>query len=320
MRHSGKVVSGDFSLHSQSCSVDALGELAVLFSVPGIVTKVGSYNVPETVQVWENPAMSRVLGINVTTTVYAPCCQWSGYGVQYISGGSAQAVYDTDSYFYQPSVSSNSQCYASSPYTCDLGIWTGMSQNAGGGGFLVQSGTAGTITCTSGGSCGSATYDAWWDWLYSGGSTLGTCSTSSYPVSTGDYMLALEEWGPYWGGSSSQYEAFVNDYTANNGAGWGCASGVLSQSGTAYWSQTIAEIPTLSGGTAALPTFSSVTAIYPAICDSTTSCQFYYTPFHNGNDNTYVMDNCGSPYNLALSTPNSITGDFTWTYQNSCGT
>lgn len=318
-----RTVSADFSLNAATCSVAKIGELSVDFSLPGVTIKNGNYTVPEGVQVWENPTMSQVLGTNVSDTI-AGISTWSGYEVYYPVSGVKQALLDSQVYYYQPSISSNSLC-TYTPYTCSLLIWSGLSNGAGGSGGLLQSGTAANIDCPSG-TCGSATYVAFWEFLLPGPTQpypYYPCSTSSYKVSTGDEITPVEENGLYWsGGTGSQWESYIIDWTANGGSGWSCASGVLTYASTAYYSQTMLEDPTVGSTANTLAVFYNVGAIDSEICISTSSCYFDGTPYGNGDYNPYPMvNNCSNvpTTDITLGTMNSV-GDFTSTYVTNCGT
>ncbi len=312
-------VSADFSLNAATCGVAKIGELSVDFSLPDVHLKDGNLTVPGGVQVWENPTMTQVLGTNLSTTV-AGINYFSGYEVYYPVSGAKQPLYAGQiEDYYQPSVSSNSLC-TYPPYTCSLLIWSGLSNGYGGSGFLLQSGTAANIDC-SGGTCGTPTYSAFWEMVSSYPYT--TCSTSSYPVSTSDEITPLEENGLYWsGGTASQWESYVIDWTANGGSGWSCASGVLSYTSTAYWAQAMLEIPTVNSVVNTLAVFNNVAATGAEICTSTTTCYFYGIPYSNGD---YTLDsminNCNNvpTTNIAVGSINSV-GDFTSTYKTNCGT
>ena len=317
-------LTGDFSLNASTCSVAKLGELSVDFNLLSAAVRDGDSSTSGGLQVWENPSMTEVLGTNVTTTAaitYYP--SWSGYEVTDPSGGVNQALLAGDNDYYQPAVSENSNCYAGQPYECDLLVWSGLSYGSGGSGFLLQSGTAGYVTCTSGGTCASPAYQAWWEMVSSYAYT--TCSTSTYVVSTGDLITPLEENGLWWsGGTSSQWEAYVIDWTANGGSGWSCASSVLSYSSTAYWGEAILETPGINSYTASLPTFGTVTTELADVCTSPTgpTCMDYYTGQSNPSYVEYEMQNTcsGTPtVNIAEST---INGGNTWTsqFQTACGT
>jgi hypothetical protein len=311
-------VSADFSLNAATCSVARIGELSVGFNVTGVSFKYGSYTVPEGVQVWENPSMTQVLGTNVSTTTGGTYLNWSGYEVYYpVSGYNDPLYYAQIEDYYQPSISSNAVCTAAQTQ-CSLLIWNSLSQGQDGSGFLLQTGTAADIYCPNG-TCGTASYSAFWEMVSS--YPYYTCSTSTYKVSVGDEITPEEEYGLDWsGGANNQWETYIIDWTANGGSGWSCASGVLTYDSTAYYSGTILERPEISGALVPLAVFNSVATDGTEICISTTTCYFDGTPYGNGD---YVKDSmvnsCSNTPNITLGNMGS-TGDFTSTYYSNCGT
>lgn len=306
------------SIDSSTCSVVALGQLSVDYTVSGVYITTGNLTVPEGITVFENPASTSVQGVTVDNMPAQGLNYYSGQEAQYKISGYAQPLYETQQYYYQQALGTNAACYTyymyNTNYQCFVSMWSGLSGNYGGGGFLVQSGTDVNYQCNSGGTCpATPVYSSWWEWLP--GYSPYPCGSSSYPVYKNDDIAPMEENMYYSGGSSAQYEANVIDWTQS----WTCTSGTWSQTGTAYWVESEFEIP--SGGSAALPTFNSVTMAGYDLCWGTTSCTSVGstgTSLTADVMNNFCPSSGTSIQNIGLSTPSG--GSYNQLYSSNCGT
>lgn len=306
------------SFDSATCGDVALTKLSVDFTVTGLYLTSEGMTVPQGITVFENPASTAVLDVTMDNSTVQGLSYFSGYESQYVVSGSAKALLDTEQYYYQPSIGHNSYCGYYSQYNtalqCAFSMWSGISANYGGGGFLVQSGTDNFEQCYNikgHVGCNNPVYTTWWEWL-PGHPPI----TYGGTLSTGDQVTPNEENMAFSGGPLNTYQANVIDWTAN----WVGLSGNLNVGQNAYWAQSEFEIPSI--GSAALPTFSPITLDYVDLCWASNACADFggsNTPTTTDSMINYCPSLGTNVQNILLSSFN-IVGDYTQTYNTNCGT
>jgi len=311
--------------NSATCSDVALGELAVSFAVEGVTVSSGRVTVPESITVFENPAITNVTSVTVDRDVhgFTYFSGWESY--DQVSGVTQQEYYSETSFNMPSSVSWNANCYHASPWQCEMSPWDGLSYGAAGSGFLMQSGTDIKIPCTSQTSCNSTpTLSAWWECLSGTSCNLAAqpCG-NSYPVSLSDHINAFEENGGYSGGNGNgnDYEAFVQDTTAS--PHWLCGSGWQDMASSSYpyteWAQSIIEMP--SSGCCPVPTSWGTLTFTALMCpgSSSSSCIFYPSSYDSINQMDNYCTATGVYYfNINVGSYSSSNGQFTEQYNNNC--
>lgn len=315
-------ISLSYSFDSKSCSGFAINAITVDFMLTDIDRPLAVYINPDITQVTGTSLMTvfpGMAGIPSSAGGDSPSPYWSGYRVYYQQNGQNTSEYYSLTNFNQPSVSSNSYCYNGQPYACGLSDWAGLHLDN----FVAQTGTLAEILCDSSGSCNPVTYTGWWELVDGTTIIAGNNCPSTDTVSLGDYLQPIAQNGPIWGGTNTQYRTYLLD----NSAGWVCSSGTQSTSyGPTNVADALLERPAVLGTDgyyylAGLPTFGSILNYKNIECYGTGSgqCPYFYASTSNNWYTLEQMQNCQGSYNIVESGMDT-TGNFTSTYQNSCGT
>lgn len=121
-----------------------------------------------------DPTLSKVTGaISYVGRYYSiniPSPNWSGYEVSANGGNNIQLTYSNVNYslpgISQPPASANSNSCMYPSVGCDLAVWTGLEDAfSAADNNLAQSGSDGTMICTSIGTCTPANYFLWTEFL-----------------------------------------------------------------------------------------------------------------------------------------------------------
>lgn len=327
-------VAPSFYFDSATCSGVSLNAVSVDYIFNDVLVASCGARIPEGFQIFENAGLDRVTGASVTqspvscdpsfgqlgispTSSVITNNHWSGYRVWYVLNGLTTTELYADTNFVQPSVGGNQECYGGGAnQTCALAIWSGLENKTQT--FLAQTGTEGSVYCTSTKSCGSPTYVGWYEFAPS--VPRYTCPSTD-AVSPGSTMEPVVENGLELSGTNTEYQTFLF------GPGWTCSSPLTNfpAAGTTYYADAILERPTISNiGLATLATFSNVVNYGNIECYSTSSssCFYFNTPYSNGwYDKIELYTTCSGSSVLDISISGIITmGNFTSAYKTNCDT
>jgi hypothetical protein len=307
-------IAPNYSFNPKTCSDFKINAVTVGF-------KLGNGS---SLAIYEDGNITKITGVNIMHRIHGSgnSTNYAGYQVYYQanSGTNSSEIYGLTNY-YQPSVSSNSECSNAQPYECVLSVWAGLDNDNN---YLAQTGTDAVIDCQSG-SCQSQTNDAWYE-FYSSGGNYGSYCPSADTVSSSDQMEAVVENGAEFGGSNDQFKTILTD---SAGSGWICSSGTYTWTNAPVPNTALAILETpVDTGTDnnqyfdALPTFTSITNSGNTECYGTGSgqCPNFYSSTSNGWYYEDQMSNCpSSSYDIQVGSMDT-SGDFTSTYDSSCGT
>lgn len=271
----------------------------------------------------EDAGLTRVLNVssqngNPSMTAYNTHL-WAGYEVAG-SSDTTNSVWESLATWNIPA--------ANEPYTdacdnvtksnCDLGVWTGLVNVAGGNGsgryLLAQGGTESWLGCkTSGGVYKCASHYYLWYQFPNKENVSVRCSLNG--IDSGDAISAYVLNQGETGANSSIYNLQVSDTTANKAC---TVSNFGFKMGVPHYAEFELEWPYGFR----LPKFSSFTLTGNLYYSG--SVRGMYTPYTNGWYNVYTMRNClepGSSPCYTDVTPGSVSSSngFTLTWSSSSG-
>lgn len=175
--------------------------------------------------------------------------------------------------------------------SCYVSTWTGLTDAGDGSGNIAQDGT--DASC-SGSGC-TASYDAWYETVGSGGTNgAQTCTTGNggaVTISAGDTIYAYVLNDYYNGGSNSKYDFYIDDMSSSTS----CFVGGFSFTGMTAptWAEWITELPLnpSTAGDVSLAKFGTISFTNLALDNSSTGNNIApYGAVQDGYSNAFEME------------------------------
>jgi len=234
---------------------------------------------------------------------------WAGYTLKSTCNG-INFVYEAQSAWTIPAVA-EPWTTACQWYHCDLSIWPGLTNFAGGSNYIAQLGSQSGVYCGLG-ACGYY-YSLWYEFYPDNSAPC--VITPDADVNPGDQINA-DVWNEIeTGGSSNNWDFLISDTPPSGGTSHGCFIIMNKNYPLPQEGQFIAERPDYTNLNyyARLPTFSSFTMT--AVMNQRYAGQTItgYTAYNNKWYTAISMSNCDQNGCHPNLTPSAINGASTFT-------